>query len=233
MLTQARVNRIKGVIRDPAHGDEFYTPKMLKELCKKIEEILSGVPDLESFSRLQKIKWVEAFVKKNVSLRREYFDAMKGIVPQIPQKELQYRTAHGALVKGEAICVGFIEATRVLLESLDIETATLIAKLPEENKNLLHYVCCIEYDVNEDRKHYIVDPEREKNKKGKGENFYEYLSRMTFILPDQRFYDNKVGRTGIGMTFSEYVKDPSVKSVLGLESLERLLSQRQPKGGPK
>ena len=165
------------IISEKVHGREFYDEKMFNELIDKVDEIVDEL-DLFSGDDASKIEKVNNYFIKNVMVRNEYFEAFRGILPEIPKGELMYRTAYAALLKGEAMCAGITEAARILLEISGLETQTLLSKLPGNNKFLLHYVTAIKYDRGSGRDYYIMDPERERSCVGKGYDFRDYLMKM-------------------------------------------------------
>lgn len=158
-------------------------------------------------------------------MRKSYFDAFREEIPEIPRSELMYRTAYGALVLGEAMCAGYTEAARMLLEVSGLETKTLLSKLPGKNKYLLHYVTAIKYDRGAGRDYYIMDPEREFSCEEKGYDFRRYLMEMTYIVPEQYFYENKVGKNGVGPCANEYLERIKPRFVLSKNNVDELFQK--------
>ena len=214
---------ISSIILEEVHGAEFYNQKQFEELCKKVEEIVKEL-DLENGSEASKIERVNRYMIENVMVRKEYFEAFMENIPEIPKDELVYRTAYAALVKGEAMCAGFTEASRILLEIGGLETKTLLSKLPGKNKQLLHYVTAIKYDRGSGRDYYIMDPERERSCTKKGFDFRRYLMEMTYIKPDENFYKNKVGKNGVGQRASEYLEQYNPPHVLSKNQVDKLFA---------
>ena len=225
MLTKKQAEIILDIISDPCHGMEFYTDEMIKELLEKVDEILSGFKVDEHTTDQEKIDFVNDYIKKNVKIRREYFDAFVERIPEIPKSELIYRTAYSALCKGETMCAGYAEASRMLLECLGLKTKTLLSKLPGKDKQLLHYVVAIEYDKGSGRNHYVLDPERETSCEAKGYDFRRYLMGMTYILPDKYFYEQKVGKSGVGLKANDYLGKFRPKHVLSKDNVDRLFEE--------
>ncbi len=203
---------IYNVTEDPAHKigsnerglNNLYTPEMYEELENRVFNIIKYIHlDDPTYSDSTKARLVNSYVMSNVQIRHEYFDAFEERIPEIPQSELKYRTAYAALVDGETMCAGFAEACRILLESVGINTLTLLSRLPGRNKRLLHYVTLAEMP---DGSVEILDPEREGACLRKGYNFEEYRKSMDFIVPTETFFENKVGKNGVGMDVNEYIK---------------------------
>lgn len=229
MLNQKQIDAVYSVINDPAHGKEFYNEEMFTELLYKIEEIMKGLDIDEGTSEEDIINLVNNYLKKNVTIRNEYFIAQREVIQELPKEELQYRTAYAALCKGQAMCAGYAEAARVLLESGGFKTHTILSKLPGSNKKLLHYVTAVEYNAH-GRKHFIFDPERESSCDRKGYDFREYLLNMTYIKPEKYFYEHKVGPTGLGPDADEYLANIKPASVVGKNEVGKLFEIVQEMG---
>ena len=226
MLNQKQIDRINAVINDPVHGAEFYTEEMHLELLYKVSDILDSLNIDESTPEEDIIKGINEYLKKNVSIRNEYFFAFRELINEFPPEELKYRTAYAALCEGEAMCAGFAEAARVLLESCGFKTYTLLSKLPGTNKQLLHYVTTVKYKAH-GREHFVFDPEREANCDKKGRDFREYLLDMTYILPEECFYANKVGPTGVGPKADIYIKKVNPRRVVGKNEVGKLFESQE------
>ena len=112
MLSDKDKKIVYDIISGPVHGKEFYNPEMFQELCAKVDEILERL-DLADLSTQEKIDTINKYMMENVKVRNEYFDAFREAIPMIPESELIYRTAYTALVKGEAMCAGYDEASRI------------------------------------------------------------------------------------------------------------------------
>lgn len=206
------------VIYDKAHDENLYTEEMKKEYTEEIAEIIEKLNITDKDSDIVKIEKINNYIKDNISIRDNYFHALDGDVP-FDRREMLYRTGYAALIKGEAMCAGFTEATRSLLEAVNVKTHTLITKLPGKNKQLLHYVCVCE--TSEGNK--IVDPERQGSCERKGFDFQRYLDGMIFIVPEDNFNKNKVGTTGVGPKALDYLKEPYSIYKEGLGGVDELV----------
>ena len=125
------------------------------------------------------------------------------------------------------MCAGITEASRILLECCGVKTKTVLSKLPGRNKQLLHYVTIVEYDNGSGRKYYVMDPDREKSCTKKGYDFKRYLMEMTYILPEEYFYENKVGPNGVGPRASDYLEDIKPKTALGKNEVGKLFEDQK------
>lgn len=230
MLKKSQIKRVCSVIEDPAHGKEFYTEEMFTSLLNKIEEVLNQLGIDEKTPESEIISRVNNYLKQNVKIRDEYFIAQREIIMEFPKDELPYRTAYAALCKGQAMCAGYAEASRVLLECCNFNTHTLLSKLPGRGKVLLHYVTAVEYDRGSGRKYFVFDPERESSCDRKGYDFKEYLLNMTYIKPEKYFYENKVGSTGLGPNADTYIAKINPPRVKGKNEVGKILDQNQLSG---
>lgn len=201
---------IRSIITEEVHGEEFYDKIMLEELFNKVNYIKYNL-HIEKLETVNIINTIKDFIKSNVTLRKKYFE-------DYDENERKYRTAYAALVNGEAMCAGYTEATRILLSTYGIKTVTLLSKLPESNKRILHYVCVFEDSNGE---FLLIDPEREQNCHKKGIDFKQYASEMIFIVPDQHFIDNKCINDGAGPYANDYISK-NTKWVKGIDKLNEL-----------
>ena len=100
-----------------------FTRETLQELITRVEEICSNIEINENTSPENIISIVNNYIKHNVQLRKSYFDTFCERTEKFDERELIYRTAYGALVKGEAMCAGYTEAVRMILAQYDICTS--------------------------------------------------------------------------------------------------------------
>ena len=214
------------IISEKVHGKEFYDKDMFIKLVDRVDAIVNGL-NLLTGSDSEKIFKINEFLKNNVKVRKSYFDAFREEIPEIPQDELIYRTAFGALVLGEAMCAGYTEAARILLELSGLKTQTLLSKLPGKNKHLLHYVTAIKYDRGSGRDYYIMDPEREKSCEEKGFDFKRYLMEMIYIKPETYFFEHEVGKNGVGPNADEYLLKIKPHHVLSKNKVDELFKEKE------
>ena len=214
------------IIEEPVHGKEFYSRDMIQELESALDEITATLDINESSTQTEILEIINNYVKSTVSIRREYFDALSGLSDNFPKSEEIYRTAHAALTKNSAMCAGYAEATRILLSVYGIKSYTLISKLPETHKKLSHYVCVAEIlDDNGKIIHKVLDPERQSNCEKRGKIYQEYAEAMTYCIPNENWFENKVGPTGVGLEINEYLEDKSVPRCVGTSGIHDLIEK--------
>lgn len=224
MLSAEQKQTVFNVISDRVHGIEFYTKEMFEELVDKVGVIVEKLGLLTDIDDQTKINRVNDYLIEKVSIRNEYFEAFREVIAKIPEEELMYRTGYAALVKGQAMCAGYAEAGRILLEIGGLKTQTLLSKLPGKNKFLLHYVVAIKYDRGSGRDYYIMDAERQHSCEKKGYDFREYLMNMTYIKPNEYFYQNKVGINGVGPRADDFLRIANPQHVLSKNNVDELFN---------
>ena len=106
------IKAITDIIQEPVHGIKFYTKDTLKELVNTVYEISRSLELTSQSTPETIISIINNYIKFNVKLRSQYFDAFCERTDCFDKNELVYRTAYGALVKGEAMCAGFAEKER-------------------------------------------------------------------------------------------------------------------------
>ena len=230
-LTEGQKASIMGVIGDPVHSCGAYEDWMIPALWSEIENIMNNFAEGDSrFQNVDIIDRINDYVKSNVSIRTEYFSFVEGSEEKFDNRELFFRTALAAFQRRQAVCAGFIEATRCLLAAYGYKSYTLISKLPGANKQLLHYVCVVEKENGE---YKVLDPEREGNCERKGYDFYRYLNGMTFIIPGADFCAEKIGSTGLGIKASDYLSRSTTVCCDGVSEIGNLIRTMEVKGNAK
>lgn len=213
-ILQSTIEAIDNVICDPAHAmpdeaqglkNKLYTEETYHELVSKVASLATKYHlTVDYIPENVKLMIINDLVKTNVKVRHSYFDAFEERIPAITEDELIYRTAYGALVKGEAMCAGYAEACRILCELSGIKSHTILSKLPGKNKHLLHYVTLA---TTADGESFILDPEREASCERKGYDFDDYQRSMDFLTPTNLFFKQKVGANGVGPDVAVYMQD--------------------------
>ncbi len=204
-VTEAPEHKVSEDSNDASSKNALYSEREYDLLEEKIYNIIKTYHlDNESIPEDAKVLIIKDYLKNNVRIRDDYFYSFLGYIPEIPKDELKYRTAYSALFKGETMCAGYTEACRILLESVGIKTQTLVSKLPGTNKKLLHYVTLAQFS---DGSAKVLDPEREASCERKGYDFQEYQNNMDFILPNENFCENKVGKSGVGILVDDFIQD--------------------------
>lgn len=217
------VQDIINIIEDPVHGSKFYTRDKILKLMEQLDRLHSKLEIDKSTSNKRAIEIIQNYIKCNVSLREPYFDCFCERTEKFDENELEYRTAYGALVKGEAMCAGCAEAVRMLLQLYGIKSYTLLSKLPGKNKRLLHYVVVAEYEEDGVTKYEILDPERQANCERKGMDYQRYQSNMIYTIPDKIFTEDVVLDTGLGMQAEEYLSHEEIPRVVGTKDIGTLI----------
>lgn len=213
-LTERIHESVQKVINDPAHAyygepkrsdkNLLYTPELVRRLEERVYLIIKKLElDDEALPQRYKIMIINEFLKANIQIRHSYFDAFEERIPQITEDEIMYRSAYAALCEGETMCAGYTEAARILCESIGIDTKTLLSKLPGQNKRLLHYVTLANLNDGSSR---IIDPERERSCDRKNYDFMKYQESMFYMLPNEYFYNHKIGKTGVGLEVDKYLR---------------------------
>lgn len=189
------------VISDPIHAissetsqNQLYNAKLRSDLIDKIVEIIQFL-NIDEASEYDKLNYINEYLKTTVTIRGEYFSAFEAMASEFDEKELQYRTAYSALLKGQSMCAGYAESCRILCETAGFKTHTLLSRLPGKNKHLMHYVTLV---TTSDGISIILDPERESSCERKKQDFLKYQDLMTYFTPTYNFYKSKITNQGVG-----------------------------------
>ena len=212
-MTNEILKRYINIIGDPAHHIGFYNNNNFKELILEIEKISGGFEIEDNTPNDRIIEILNNYIKTNIVIRRKYFDAFSEIIEKFDINELVYRTAYGALLKKQAMCAGHTELLRLLLARYNIESKTIISKLPGENKKLLHYVTIAYFKDNNEKIVKVLDPERESNCEKKGKDFEKYQKSMIYLPIKKPFINDIVGELGVGIPADEYIKTLDSKDI--------------------
>lgn len=215
------MKEIKKIIEEPVHGKKFYTKSNVIMLKRKLAEIYNML-HLEGLDKRKIIEIVSEFVKDNVSYKKSYFDCFTGKSKTFDYNNIKYRTAYGALVEGEAMCAGYAEALRILLGLYDIESYTILSKLPLERKKLLHYVVVAEAN-NGSGEYMILDPESKQYCEKNKIDYDSYMESCIYMIPNRIFTDNVLGKDGSGMLAEDYLKSSNVPRVTGTKKINELI----------
>lgn len=201
---------IYNVTEDPVHKVEedgknkLYNSEKYQILAERIFQIIKNYElNDDKIPESIKLAIINDYVKNNVKIRHEYFDAFEERIPEIPESEIQYRSAYSALVEGQTMCAGYAEAFRVLCESVGIKSRTILSKLPGKNKHLIHYVVLATQNNGTTK---LFDPEREAACFRKNYDFTAYQNSMDFMLSSKRFNELKVGTNGVGLDVKQFIE---------------------------
>lgn len=222
-MDKTYIDKIKNIISDAAHGTELYNKIMFETLIMEVDNLVHKF-EIDADSKPRDIlRIINNYVKSNTTLRSEYFDNFSGNTDSFDENEKIYRTAYAALLRKQAMCAGYAELTRILLTMYDINSYTLLAKLPGKNKKLMHYVVLAEISENNNVSYTILDPEREANCERNGIDFKRYLSNMIFAIPNKIWKENKIGHTGVGIEAEKFFKITNQNEIADYNSVYKLL----------
>ena len=217
------IMKIKEIIRDSAHGTEFYNRIMFESLVMEVDNLVNKFEIDENSKPKDIIRIINNYVKSNTTIRSEYFDKFSENTETFDESEKIYRTAYAALSRKQAMCAGYAELTRILLAMYDINSHTLLAKLPGKNKKLMHYVVLVEVKEKNNISYIVLDPEREASCERRGMDFKRYLSNMIFAIPNKLWKENKIGDTGVGMEAEQFLQLTDKEQVADYNSVYKLV----------
>ena len=206
------VEKVTQVITDRAHGIE---------LLNKIKDIITELGISENMTSLEQIEKISEYLKNRIRFRKEYLDIDEGL----KEDEMIYRTAYAALVRHEAVCAGTVEAVRILLNMFNINSYTILAQLPNNSKDALHYAVAVEYVENGAKRYKVVDIERQILCEKKGINFEKYLERCIYTIPKENFYENKISNNGTGPRATQYLENEDVPRIKGTSNIVLLINE--------
>lgn len=215
------MKEIKNIIEEPVHGKKFYTQSDVIMLKRRLIELYNML-QIDGLDKEKIIETISEFVKCNVSYKKSYFDCFTGKSKTFDYSNVKYRTAYGALVEGEAMCAGYAEAIRILLNMYNIKSYTILSKLPLERKKLLHYVVVAEAD-NGYGKYSILDPESKQYCEKNKIDYNSYMENCIYMIPNRIFTDDVLGKDGSGMIAEEYLKNSNVPRVIGTKKINELI----------
>ena len=217
MLTLEQKEKVMFVLGHPAFkfsdscGETFYTPERLEVLYSAIEILLEKVDssyfDLPIPARIQQIL-CDGTEEFPCNFDRIYTSDLNDEATIFPDERLQGRTAFGLLCTEQgANCIGFCEASCLLLNLKGYEATPLISKLLKSNQSACHYVTAV---VDDDGLTCIIDPERLRScrEPQKCWSLLAYQSSIMYSLPTQDFCEEKIGPRGLGPSFLELVARP-------------------------
>lgn len=217
MLTPEQKDKVAVVLGHPAFkfsdsvGNAFYTEEKLETLYEALEILLNKVDtchlDMAIPDRIQQIL-CEGTEEFPCNFDRIYTSDLDDEAKVFPDGRLQGRTAFGLLCTEQgANCIGFCEASCLLLNLKGYEAAPIISKLLKSNQSACHYVTAV---VDDDGLTAIVDPERLRScrEPQKCWNLLAYQSSIMYALPTEDFCVEKIGPKGLGPDFLELAGRP-------------------------
>lgn len=230
MLTQEDKQKINQVLSHPAFqfrdskGNDFYTPDKLEELYEALEKIIIKMDekysDLPIPQRVQMIlcKGTCGFPCNYDQVYASDYDAEATV---FPDERLQGRTAYGLLCTDTgATCTGFCEASCLLLTLKGYKAAPLLCKLLKPNQRVCHYVAGV---IDSDGHVNIVDSERLRSCEEPEKNWslLAYQCSLKYTIANDFFAKEKIGRTGLGPKFFDYIERPGSVCIVPLENIQK------------
>lgn len=230
MLTIEQKQTIQIVLSHPAFAFkdstncDFYTEDKLEELYGAIEIMLDKVHtthlDLPIPERIQRIM-CDGTQEFPCNFDRIYTSDLDENSTQFPDERLQGRTAYGLLCTDTGSnCIGFCEASCLLLNLEGYQASPLISKLLKSNQNACHYVTAV---VNDEGLTQIIDPERLRSceEPEKQWSLLAYQCSIMYTTPGEDFCAEKIGPRGLGPNFTEYVSRPGHSFIKPIESIKQ------------
>lgn len=221
---QINKQKVLNVISEKVHGREFYTNEMIDELFILIDKVYKNLKIEECKTDEEKIIKINNFLRDNCRVKKDYFKYYDNNLP-LSKDFYIYRTAYSALKFTESTCIAYTEAMRVLLAGLNIDSKTVVCKLPGENKLMSHYSSIIRYNKNGKIVYKIFDPERENYTIRHNLDFKKYVDETIFISPTDYFCNHKLDNGGCGLLVNDYLKTNPIK-FKGNLSAEALYNSR-------
>lgn len=196
-------NKIIEIINEPVFGREFYNDLMLEEMICEIKKIVKKLRISDKNDYFLIMKKIEEYLQKNVTFRMEYFNFYDKQKEKITAEELKYRTAYSALIYNNTTCYGYCEAVRILLSYFNIESLTLLAKLPKEKYKIMHYTTAVRFE----NYYVIIDPERRSYCQNKDKNYLKYMSKVIYTIPNRQWEKQKITNYGVGIMANDYLSN--------------------------
>lgn len=225
---QINKSKILDVIKEDVHGIEFYTKETLNDLFLLVENVYKQLKIDECKSIEEKIFRINNYLRDNNKAKKEYFNFYENNIP-LSKDFYIYRTAYSALKFKQSTCIAYTEALRVLLAGINIDSKTVITKLPEEHKLMSHYSCIVKYLKNGKEIYKVLDPERENYCLKHNCDFKDYTNKMIFIEPNNYFCENKLINGGCGLLVKDYLAQRPF-NIKGTNNLKHLFNLRRKNG---
>ena len=207
---QINKQKVLNVISEKVHGKEFYSNEMIDELFILIDKVYKNLKIEECKTDEEKIIKINNFLRDKCRVKKDYFKFYDNNLP-LSKDFYIYRTAYSALKFTESTCIAYTEAMRVLLAGLNIDSKTVVCKLPGENKLMSHYSSIIRYNKNGKIVYKTFDPERENYTIRHNLDFKKYVDETIFISPTDYFCNHKLDNGGCGLLVNDYLKTNPIK----------------------
>lgn len=230
MLTPEEKEKVKIVLSHPAFqfqdskGKEFYTQDKLEELFDALEQMIAQMdekyPNLPVPERVQQIlcHGTSDFPCNYDQVYASDYDSEATI---FPDERLQGRTAYGLLCTNTgATCTGFCEASCLLLTLKGYQAAPLLCKLLKPTQRVCHYVAGV---IDQDGQVQVIDAERLRScmEPEKDWSLLAYQCSLRYTISNEFFAKEKIGKTGIGPRFFDYIDRPESICISPIERIQK------------
>lgn len=230
MLTPEEKEKVKIVLSHPAFqfqdskGKEFYTQDKLEELFDALDRMIAQMdekyPDLPVSERVQQIlcHGTSDFPCNYDQVYASDYDSEATI---FPDERLQGRTAYGLLCTNTgATCTGFCEASCLLLTLKGYQAAPLLCKLLKPTQRVCHYVAGV---IDQDGQVQVIDAERLRScmEQEKDWSLLAYQCSLRYTISNEFFAKEKIGKTGIGPRFFDYIDRPESICISPIERIQK------------
>ena len=138
-----------------------------------------------------------------------------------PDERLQGRTAYGLLCTNTgANCTGFCEASCLLLTLKGYQAAPLLCKLLKPTQRVCHYVAGV---IDQDGQVQVIDAERLRScmEPEKDWSLLAYQCSLRYTISNEFFAKEKIGKTGIGPRFFDYIDRPESICISPIERIQK------------
>ena len=230
MLKTKEKEKVKIVLSHPAFqfqdskGKEFYTQDKLEELFDALDRMIAQMdekyPDLPVPERVQQIlcHGTSDFPCNYDQVYASDYDSEATI---FPDERLQGRTAYGLLCTNTgATCTGFCEASCLLLTLKGYQAAPLLCKLLKPTQRVCHYVAVV---IDQDCQVQVIDAERLRScmEPEKDWSLLAYQCSLRYTISNEFFAKEKIGKTGIGPRFFDYIDRPESICISPIERIQK------------
>lgn len=230
MLTPEEKEKVKIVLSHPAFQfqdskeKEFYTQDKLEELFDALDRMIAQMdekyPNLPVPERVQQIlcHGTSDFPCNYDQVYASDYDSEATI---FPDERLQGRTAYGLLCTNTgATCTGFCEASCLLLTLKGYQAAPLLCKLLKPTQRVCHYVAGV---IDQDGQVQVIDAERLRScmEPEKDWSLLAYQCSLRYTISNEFFAKEKIGKTGIGPRFFDYIDRPESICISPIERIQK------------
>lgn len=230
MLTPTEQEKVKIVLSHPAFqfcnskGQEFYTQDKLEELYDALDRLTTKMD--EKYPNLPVPERVQQFLCHGTSdfpcnYDQVYASDYDSEATIFPDERLQGRTAYGLLCTNTgATCTGFCEASCLLLTLKGYQAAPLLCKLLKPTQRVCHYVAGV---IDHDGQVQVIDAERLRScmEPEKDWSLLAYQCSLRYTIANDFFAKEKIGRTGLGPRFFDYIDRPESICISPIEKIRK------------